>query len=160
MQQPEIVWSEQFEVGHKDLDGEHQRLVMAVNAIYLAAGDPSKCNKVNFLLDELMRITVEHFKHENSILLQIGRRPVALDADRVAFIAAVADAILDQHIASRSNAFHQLSSIIGDIRKAVSGGTRDLDQDLAEWFVNHMSVHDARLKPIFVVLARHQKIPS
>jgi hemerythrin len=148
----EIAWSDRFAVGHKELDSEHACLVETVNAIYRAAADSSQCEKVYLLLDELLTLTTEHFKHENSVMRQIGSRPIPLNVDRLSFIAAVADAQIDTHISGHSHALRDLHSIIGEIRKTVNGGACHLSSDLIEWFVVHMTEHDAQLKPIFAAL--------
>lgn len=149
-----IAWSPEFEVGHKELDRQHFGLVEAVNAVYRAAKDPSARKEVGRLLDGVLDLTRDHFKHENSVLLQIGRGPIPMNTDRLAFIVAVADAVLDQHVASHARAFRDLASIAGEARKAIEAGAPLLAADLKEWFVNHMAVHDARLRPIFAAVRR------
>ena len=150
----QIAWSTEFAVGHKELDSEHLRLVETVNAIYDAAGTASGRKKVDKRLDELSKLAADHFKHENSLLLQISRSPIPSNVERLDFVAAVADAVLDRHIGEHARGLRALDLIIRDMRIAIEKNA--LNHDLKDWLLEHMTVHDARLKPIFSALKRDQ----
>ena len=149
-----IVWCEAFAVGHEGLDSEHRRLVDLINVIYAAGSVLWSRNKVGSLLDDLSNAVRQHFRNENSILLNIGRRPIPSNVGRLSFIQVVVDAELDRHIASHAQTLPKLRSIIGDIRSELDMTEPHFNSDLSDWFIEHATVYDAHLRPIFEALKR------
>lgn len=147
----QVGWSQEFAIGHLDLDNEHRRLVDAVNTIYGAtsAFGPGVLSR---LLDELLHLVREHFRHENTLLLQIKHSPIPTNIDQQTFLRAAADADLDQHIANHSLGLRQLSAIIHNIRVAIEQGKFEINSELKEWLIKHMTGDDAHLKPMFAAL--------
>jgi hemerythrin len=150
----QIVWSNAFEVGHEGLDSEHRRLVDLINAIYAAGSVLWSRNKVGSLLDDLSNAVRQHFRNENSILLNIGRRPIPSNVERLSFIKVVVDAALDKHIASHAQTLPQLRSILANIRSELDATEPHFNSDLSNWFIEHATVYDAHLRQIFEALKR------
>jgi hemerythrin len=148
----QIIWSDQFELGHKQLDDEHRHLVQLINGIYLAHDGSWSRKAIGPLLDGFYNVAKQHFANENSILLNINRRPIPSNVDRLAFIRAMIDAAFERHLDEHPRLLTKLLSIIADIRKELKEPKPHLNSDLRDWFVEHATVYDAPLKPIFAAL--------
>jgi hemerythrin len=154
MESPQIVWSDSFEIGHGQLDQEHRRFVELINTIYIAGMSRWARNDVNSLLDGLLYLADQHFKHENSVLITIGRSPIPSGVNKSAFILATAAAAFDKHIASHAKIRPRLGVIVKNIRSELRDAKPKLSSELKDWFVDHATTHDAYLKPIFELLNR------
>jgi hemerythrin len=152
MESLQIIWSDAFKVGHDQLDEEHRRFVELINTIYIAATKRWARSEVNPLLDGLLYLADQHFKHENSVLLTISRRPIPGGVDKSAFILATAAARLDKHIASHAKIRPRLTMIVHNVRVALLDAKPNMSSELKDWFIDHATTHDAYLKPIFAIL--------
>lgn len=152
MESLQIIWSDSFKVGHAQLDEEHKRFVELINTIYIAGNSRWACNEMNPLLDGLVFLADQHFKHENAVLIAINKSPIPSGVNKSAFILATAAAALDRHIASHARILPKLGIIVKNIRLELDNARPNLSAELKDWFVDHATMHDAYLKPIFALL--------
>lgn len=150
----QLEWSEQYAVGHESLDNEHRHLVDLINAIYKAGGSLPNHSELNPLLRNLLDLAGKHFRHENSILLQINSSPIPSGIDRNVLIKAIIEAAFDKHIESHARMLPQLGSIVRGIRKELDSADPLLSTRLKDWFIEHATTHDAYLRPVFRALNR------
>src|SRR5689334_18926878 len=108
---PLIAWTEDFAVGHGVLDGEHLALVDSINAIHAAECAQMTFDQLRPLLDLLIGQTVKHFQHENSILRNIGKRPLP-EVNTLAFIGFVTRAAIEEHALGHGPSLVKLKSIV------------------------------------------------
>lgn len=106
------------------------------------------------LLEGFYNVAKQHFTNENSILLNINRRPMPSNVDRLPFIQAMIDAAFERHLDEHPRSLAKLRTIIANVRKELEALQAHLNSDLRDWFVEHATVYDAPLKPIFAALNR------
>ena len=147
-----LIWSNEFEVGQDQLDDEHRLFVDLINTIYAGAGFPWLRAKLGSLLDDLLHLTEQHFRNENTILLTINRSPLPSNVERSSFLQAVIDAAIDNHIGNHAQTLGTLRAIISDIRIELSGADPHINSDLTDWFIGHAFAYDARLRSLFQML--------
>ncbi|OEJ69191.1 hypothetical protein BEN30_03605 [Magnetovibrio blakemorei] len=60
-----------FLTGHPVIDGEHKKIVNAINSVAdaVAAGEYDRCAT---LLDDFLKICIDHFKSEEDLLGKLG----------------------------------------------------------------------------------------
>jgi hemerythrin len=138
-------WRDSFAIGHPGLDGEHRRMVTLINDIAAAVHANMNADPFDDLLRQLEDATVEHFRHENTILweLRSGAYAGLRDSQRAPpFVKAMAEAAFDEHMAEHESMLRQMASLKGLPRDALS-------ETLKTWFVEHAIKHDSHLKAIF-----------
>ncbi len=147
-----IIWSDEYKIGHEQLDNEHRLFVELINTIYAGAGFPWFGARLNSLLDDIYQLAGQHFRNENAILLSINRRPIPATVEKSSFIQAMVKAAVDDHLASHAHELPRLRAIIRDIRHQLEAKEPTLSADLADWFTKHVTLYDRHLKPIFAAL--------
>jgi hemerythrin len=152
MESLQIIWSDSFKVGHAQLDEEHKRFVELINTVYIAGSSRWARNEMNPLLDGLVFLADQHFKHENSVLMAINKSPIPSGVNKSAFILATAAAAIDKHIASHAKIRPRLGVIVKNIRSELRDAKPKLSSELKDWFIDHATKYDAYLKPIFELL--------
>lgn len=69
-----FVWKEEFALGIKSIDEQHQRFFEIANKIYdmlvLRTENMDDCIEISKLIDELKEYTLYHFKTEEKIMLK------------------------------------------------------------------------------------------
>lgn len=147
-----LVWSDEFKVGHAQLDAEHRLFVELINTIYAGAGFPWFRPRLRSLLDDINQLAEQHFKNENAILSSINRRPIPSTVEKPSFIRDMVKAAVDEHIASHMRELPQLHAILQDARRQLEAKEPRLSLDLADWYLKHVTQYDRHLKPIFAAL--------
>ena len=66
-----IEWSEEFSVGHQDIDGQHKCLLDIVNTLALEIEQPS-AKSLESILNSLVQYTAHHFSYEELIFKDAG----------------------------------------------------------------------------------------
>src|SRR5579862_9805489 len=95
-----LAWSEAFEVGHVTLDGDHRRLVTAINDICAAAEPTEPRVRLQPLLEAFKLLAEDHFKREDVVLREAVDRAKDPQAERsltADYLKAVSDNALDEH---------------------------------------------------------------
>jgi len=69
---PFIVWKDEYEVGHPELDAHHQRLIKIINALYDAAMTGAAEEQVDETMKELDAYAGLHFRAEEEALEAVG----------------------------------------------------------------------------------------
>lgn len=147
-----LAWSEAFEVGHVTLDGDHRRLVTAINDICAAAESTEPRARLQPLLEAFRLLAEDHFKREDVVLREAVDRAKdphqerSLTAD---YLKAVSDTALDEHRGAHAMALKDLGSIIRSLGLGGAPAGSTICIDLKQWFVDHATKHDAHLKTIF-----------
>ena len=144
-----IIWSDDFAVGHKHLDGEHYRLTQSINEIYVAQCAWRPLFKLKQLLQSLERLAEEHSRSENKALNRISRGQIPFDVNRLAFLRAMVDAVIEEHLISNVQSLSRLDQIIHDWESDANSIDLNLSTSLKAWFIEHATNYDAHLKPVF-----------
>lgn len=73
----DLVWDSSLSVHVKEIDEDHRRLVDLFNILghAVAQGDPR--NYIEAVLEELISLTVWHFRHEERLMLRHGYEGLA-----------------------------------------------------------------------------------
>ena len=140
-----LPWSANYEVGHPELDAQHQGLVDLINDIDSAVASPENPRDIADLLTSLRAAAVEHIRSENAVLWEISSgtyQPLRERPRTPHFLKAMAEAAFDTHIAEHDALLAQLDAII-------EGPVDGLREALKAWFVTHAIKHDSHLKTIF-----------
>jgi hemerythrin len=153
-----LTWSDDFTLGHQDLDNEHRLFVDLINVIYSGTSFSWLRPKLNSLLDDIHHLAGQHFRHENAVLAKIKRAPLPSNADRLPFIQAVIEADFDQHLANHAEALRELQTITFSARNELAGLAPCLSSELSNWFIKHVTDYDAHLRPVFKHLGQHRPL--
>ena len=124
-----VVWTAEMSVGIAILDHDHRVLIALINQIALPE---NKCDPlaVDFVLDELMGYTAQHFRREEAIFAQTGYP----DADHHRQIhQAMIQHIADMH----RRCMAAFTPAIGD----------ELHHFLAGWLTTHIMIEDKGYVP-------------
>ncbi len=62
-----IKWSSTYELGHSEIDAQHQKLVDIINDFYNAFATAQAHNKIGDIIGELVNYTIFHFTAEEEI---------------------------------------------------------------------------------------------
>jgi len=140
-----LEWSDTYSVGHAGLDAEHRDMMEVIFRINGAGADHT-CLRP--LLCELRQKADAHFSHESAILRQIIAATSTARRSQT-FLAAMGQALVEEHLAEHDLALAALGSII---RATLSEKVPQMSppgEILTHWFVNHAIKHDAHLKTLF-----------
>ena len=140
-----LEWSEAYSVGHPALDDEHREIMFAIGRI---AGGGDDQARLRPLLCDLKQKTAAHFAHEDAILREIVASTTSL-RNRQRFLAAMSEALVQEHLSGHVEALSVLDSMICDTLRSGDAQLRALGESLAHWFVCHAVKHDAHLKTLF-----------
>lgn len=140
-----LEWSNAFSVAHPQLDNEHREIMLMIRRIAEGGSDH---NRLRPLLCEIKNKTAAHFAHENAILREIVASTSSARSTRK-FLAAMSQALVDEHEAEHSLALTALDSMIRSTLADTSRRAEPLAETLTRWFVNHAVIHDAHLKTLF-----------
>jgi hemerythrin len=140
-----LKWSDTFSVAHPALDAEHREMMLVIGCVAEAHDDHDRLRP---LLRELKEKTAAHFAHEDTILREIVASTSSACRSQK-FLAAMSQALVDEHLAEHHVALASLEFII---RRSLAENSRNLPplgETLTHWFVNHAVKHDAHLKTLF-----------
>ena len=62
-----IIWNSTYELGHSEIDGQHQKLVDIINDFYNAFATAQAHNKIGDIIGEMVNYTIFHFTAEEEI---------------------------------------------------------------------------------------------
>src|SRR5579872_6543468 len=98
-----LTWRKVYGVGHQALDAEHQRLVHLINRIY-EAEQSSATSLALDLLKALHLTSMEHFRHENSLMRDIiaGAYQSGVDCKNIS------EATVNEHCAEHARSLIEL----------------------------------------------------
>jgi hemerythrin-like metal-binding protein len=142
-----MEWSEAYSVAQPALDAEHRGIVDAIGEIADAA-DISDAARLRALLCASKEKVAAHFAHEDAILREIQAFTASARRNQK-FLAAMTEALIEDHIGGHRNAAKILDDMIRDTLREKSCQVDPLAHRLTHWFVNHAVKHDARLKTLF-----------
>jgi hemerythrin-like metal-binding protein len=121
-----IIWGDQFSVGVKEMDVQHQRVIKIFNRLVDNARDDARSEKVSEALAELVEYASEHFKCEEKLLRDHGHPDLAhQEREHRAFRRQVGELCLI--------AFTEDESVV-----------HDLLAFLHDWWTNHILVEDKK----------------
>jgi len=72
IEQFEIAWSEEYELGNDFVDSQHKKLFELVNNIGKHFNDGRDINKLSETLDFLLQYTVQHFSDEEALQVKFN----------------------------------------------------------------------------------------
>ena len=149
MEPPFLAWGEMFAVGHKGLDAEHRRLVVAINEIYSAECSGRTPDQLRPMLNALFVSAQQHFEHENSVMRKIRLDASADETPRSVILKPISREAIDEHIGAHERELSTLRSIIGSIGPGTDPTEPKLSYKLRHWFVEHSIKYDAHLIMVF-----------
>lgn len=142
---PIVEWNDAFSVAHPALDAEHREIMLAIGRVAEAGNDHTRLRS---LLCDVKQKTAAHFAHENAMLHEIAAATLSA-RQRGKFIAAMSQALIDEHVAEHDVALASLEFMIRRTLADNSAKAPALGETLTHWFVNHAVKHDAHLKTLF-----------
>lgn len=125
-----MTWNDKMSVGVGLLDADHKKLVEMVNTLFDGIQAGKGKDAVGTILDNLIKYTVEHFKHEEQYFAQTGYPDSAA------------------HKAQHQDLTKQVLAVQ---EKYKSGATATLSLEvmnfLKNWLVNHIQGSDKKYGP-------------
>ncbi len=146
---PLIAWSEALAVGHRELDAQHSRLVELMNEIHAAERAKQALHQLAPLLSTLRLAMEDHLRHENAVMREISERAKSSHAKHTAYLKAMSDAVIHEHIAEHAQTLSKLDAILHVHRSGTGPAQSTLAHDLKIWFLEHAIKYDAHLKAVF-----------
>jgi hemerythrin len=144
-----LTWSEDFAVGHKELDAEHQQLVEVINEICAAEYAKFPSSALSILLNTLKLAVVAHFKHENTVIREFSDSASRSENSTSSLAKYLSVDAIGEHCAQHAEALLALEAVILSGDSQADSGQRQLGRKLVEWFIDHAINHDAELKELF-----------
>ena len=140
-----LPWSDNFAVGHTQLDAQHRRLVELINDIDAVVRFATNPDRLAALI-ELLRLSArEHFRQEGAILWEIKSgtyEPMKGQPRTSRFLEAMAETAFDEHILEHAAMLDRFEAIV-----VASADT--LCEALKTWFIDHVIKQDSQLRAIF-----------
>jgi len=122
-----VEWRDEFEIGIKEVDFEHQELIDLINESYaMAKEDDSRAAVMEFLGDIFIRISA-HFALEEKEMRE-------LKYDQY-----------EDHKEEHEELLDNIREIMDDYDDRAILDEEEFGERLKDWFVNHFSTKDARL---------------
>ena len=141
-----LIWTKEYSIGHTGLDAEHRQLVDAINRVCVVESAGGAADELTSLLDALVILAVEHFKHENSLLRELGCLAAPLQEGLPAIRNVISASAVNEHCAEHARALLQLESIIHISDCDTEAKRGSLGETLINWFTEHALEHDADLR--------------
>ena len=135
-----LEWKKTFAIGHWALDAEHKRLVDIINCVHDAEAAGGPPSNVHDLLKALHLATVEHFRHENSVI-----RDMVASYPQVGH-GMLGESTVNEHCAEHAHSLIELENMLHLI---AADRKKGLANELRDWFVDHATKHDSQLKTLF-----------
>ena len=160
MKQRFLTWTKEFAVGHSGLDAEHRQLLDAINRVCSAEYAGCAAGELRQLLEQLTISAVEHFKHENTLLRELGCLASALregvpDARNIINASTV-----NEHCAEHARALLRLEAIVQTLDGDTKSNRESLGEMLMDWFTGHAVEHDADLRDALQVYLAYTRNTS
>lgn len=142
-----LSWRETYAVGHLGLDREHRRLVELINEISSIGVGINASHQLFSLLNAFHLASVEHFRHENSVMRDLIEGAYLFPSDGVQQ-GLISETAVNDHRAEHARALIKLERVLQAFTKTDQPGTT-LASELKFWFLDHAVNHDAHLKELF-----------
>ena len=65
---PHLTWNDSLKLGIEIIDTEHEALVAMLNGALAAGGAPKTAQEGTELIDRLLMVVVDHFRHEEEVM--------------------------------------------------------------------------------------------
>lgn len=118
-----ILWSAKYETGHAVIDLDHRGIVAIINRLEPLI-DSEDTAEIDRILCDLTDYVLVHFGHEEA-LMQRTRYPR-----------------YDEHMLSHCRFFASLTQFIYGFETGQAGLSREIQEFLASWLVDHESSED------------------
>jgi len=119
-----IEWTKVFETGHAEIDREHKAIVDIINRLEDMPEDEYS-EDVGDILCQLTEYVIVHFGREEQMMLRV-RYPD-----------------YDAHMLSHCQFFAHLTRFTYGFETRQTGLSRDIQEYLAGWLVEHEAIEDA-----------------
>jgi hemerythrin-like metal-binding protein len=127
-----IVWTEQYSVGVKKLDEQHEQLFTIVNELIANQYAADASNLIPEILEKVTTYASYHFKTEERIMSEYGYPEHASQVrDHTAFSVKIARFCMD--------AIGRNNNVIGDLRDY-----------LTDWLTRHILQSDVKFKDFLI----------
>jgi len=123
-----LTWHERYSVGNADLDLQHRELFDFVNH-FAEVDRTGKSSESGRILDDLIARTVEHFKSEETVMLQIGFPQVL------------------EHKKTHEELIKQVKELRAKMKVGGHLTLISIVRFLADWLMNHIMREDMEYKP-------------
>lgn len=124
-----ITWTDEFSVGVKSLDEQHQGLIATLNGLHAAMLAGNAKDVTGELLKRLVRYTQQHFFAEESLMKGTGYPQIA------------------EHCAQHQDLTAQVAWFAERYERGEAALTVDLLQFLREWLLTHIQKTDREYGP-------------
>jgi hemerythrin len=105
-------------------------------------------------------LAVEHFKHENTLLRELGYLATRLQGSLSAITNIISVSAVNEHCADHARALLQLESIIRTSDCGAESNLGNLGKMLMDWFIEHALEHDTDLRDALQVYLAHTRNTS
>jgi hemerythrin len=143
-----LSWQETYAVGHLGLDLEHKRLVALINDISRVGAGAHGLQYLSDLSNAFYFSSVEHFRHENSVMRDLIVGAYLLPAGGARRMA-ISETVINDHCAEHAQALLKLESTLHAFFSNQDRQGLMLARELRAWFLDHAINHDAHLKAVF-----------
>ena len=121
-----IAWKDLYSVGDESLDAQHKQILENISELYITMQMGADNKLVKSVLDKLVQYTIDHFRHEEEIMLAHQYPDFA------------------QH-KTLHNIMRQKTLAWRDNTNIITG--RDLLLFLKDWWTNHIQEQDKKYAP-------------
>ncbi len=115
-----IRWNSTYELGHKEIDTQHQKLVDIINDFYNAFATAQAHNKIGDIIGELVNYTIFHFTAEEEIFKN-STYPQT-----------------DEHVKMHKSFVDKLKVYHQEVKDGNMTTTYDLMTFLRDWLIQHI----------------------
>ena len=128
---PFISWEDQFSVGVKDFDSEHQKLISFVNKLHVNMIGGEGPAIMSEILDNLVDYTVTHFGHEEELMIKYNYPD------------------FEKHKNEHQNLIEKVDEFKNKLNAGNTSFTLELMSFLRDWLMNHIKGSDKMYTQFF-----------
>lgn len=136
-----IHWNDAFNIGHVELDSQHQQLVGMIADLQRSLCQGLVNPQVGVTLKELVQYTKTHFQFEQELMQKSGYPHYA------------------EHVRLHQHMIDQIVKILHDLRQGESVTAIQLRELLKGWLVHHIMQEDKKIGEYLQQLAKAEKAP-
>ena len=126
-----IVWSEEYSVGVKELDAQHQKIIELINMLADSSEGEGDLKSIAYVVNEMHSYIIDHFSTEERMLKK--KKYPGLKAQR----------------ASHDAFIKEFSYICLEVSRDRSGAVKRLTEYLGNWWSSHILEEDMQYKGYF-----------
>jgi len=152
-----LAWTNEYAIGHSGLDAEHHQLVDAINEVCSAEYAGCKVDELRPLLEALTILAVEHFKHENTLLRELGCLATPFQGTPSTIRNIITVSAVNEHCADHARALLQLEANIRASDCDMESNRGNLGKMLMDWFTEHALEHDEDLRDALQAYLAHTR---